>query len=1220
MSSDAWSDLREGAIRKFCFVEIDLAGHSAIAANNSTRDAEATFSAFLDYIEEKVIAHGGQAWSLAGDGGLFAFYDDDVTTMAEQATAAALDIVDHLEEFNKTKSRVKQQVRVRIAVHLGDARYFKQTGRIQSDDINFVAHLEKAWTKPDSVSVSANVYRELVQEEMRSRFRDNGTFEGRSVYTSAPPEEEVKAEPEAPAPEPAPPPPEQPDLPPQPVEVKDRYAVVVGISAYEDDTIPNLKYAAEDAQAVYNALVRHGGYKEENIKLLLNEQATYREIKSALGTFLPRNAEKDDAVFIYFAGHGCPDVDRSEGNPEDKIAKYLAPWDADRDDLYSTAFRMDELSAMLKRIESQYIVLALDTCYSGQAGQGRTFETVNTRAVLSNAFLNRIAGQGRVVITAADVNELSMELDAFGHGIFTHHLVTGMKGEADLDGDGLVSVQELYDYLSERVTKDAMSAGGRQHPLFRGSLPGKLPLTTVQEQVKEPAPPPVDPVTRDMEEALRLQGLGQHDEAIELLSRVLPGAGARIPEVRRALGKARLIKGDLDGALEEYRAAIDADPTSAVGYADYSAALMKAGDRTAAIDALRRAVKIDPALRDQSVLIEMDLEAKVREAPGDWRLRLALASVLALQGAADAALEHIRRAVDAAHDDDLEALAGDFTENPAFVDLRATPAAVEVQSLLSGRQEALAGLRACLEEGERLRKGGKLAAARQRYLQAAEQWPRYRETLVKRAAEVTAAEASLKKANLERLIKEPFLAEFVEQTLSVKDREKLRAGQGPKALSMDRARLEKALGAAGFLPIDLDQAFKLFQMRYAAQAEQTIAELVERTRRLIAADFLDRAQETTELILAIDPAHAMGKALSQRVSDIKRQQAETAKLLSMAEMLVREHEYEKAVALLRGQASLLSGKGEYSKLLKTAEEGRTREAAVKSFFTLASQKESQEKWLESFGILTQIRLAQPDDPRVQKRYQEIRRRVREWEQEHARKTPENMVFVPSGYFLMGDGLPVFVDSFYIDRHPVTNRQYREFLEHLEKTQDHSRCHPDEPRKKPHRPSAWGDPRWSGDDLPVVGIDWFDAYAYAAWAGKRLPYETEWEKAASWKEEEEVKLLYPWGNEFDPARCNSAEGGIGRTTPVDRYAKSPSPYGVLDMCGNVWEWCLEWFYDLPVRRRLVTNPKGPAYGEGHVLRGGSWGDDRRGVTTRQRSRAYPLSSFSTVGFRCVKSVA
>jgi formylglycine-generating enzyme required for sulfatase activity len=407
-----------------------------------------------------------------------------------------------------------------------------------------------------------------------------------------------------------------------------------------------------------------------------------------------------------------------------------------------------------------------------------------------------------------------------------------------------------------------------------------------------------------------------------------------------------------------------------------------------------------------------------------------------------------------------------------------------------------------------------------------------------------------------------------------------------------------------------------------------IAEQAERAKRLIAADFLDRAQETIDTILVLDPGHAMGKALAQRLSDLKRQQAETARVISMVETLIREHEYEKAVALLRSQSKLLSGRREYAQLLKTAEEGRTREAAVQSFLTIADQKEAQKKWLESFNILTQIRLAQPDDPRVEKRYQEIRRRVREWEQGQQRKTPEGMIFVPSGYFIMGDAgseqraraprLPVFVDGFYIDRHPVTNRQYRAFLDYLEKTQDHSRCHPDEPRKKSHRPSTWGDPKWSGDDLPVVGINWFDAFAYAAWVGKRLPYETEWEKAASWKEDEETKLIYPWGNEFDPARCNCSEAGIGRPTPVDRYSRSPSPYGILDMCGNVWEWCIEWFYEYKYSKRLISNLKGPNYGETHILRGGAWDNDRNGVTTIHRSRAYPLSVFSTVGFRCCKS--
>ena len=182
--ADAWSDVREGAIRKFCFVQVDLAGHSEIARSSATRDAEATFGNFLEYIQAHVHAHGGHTWGLAGDGGLFAFHDSDVTTMVEQAVASALDIVDHLDEFNSTKSQVEQQVRARVAVHYGDARYLEETGRIQSDDINFVAHLEKGRTESDSVSISGSVQREL-KEEMQTRFRDNGTFEDHRVYTSS---------------------------------------------------------------------------------------------------------------------------------------------------------------------------------------------------------------------------------------------------------------------------------------------------------------------------------------------------------------------------------------------------------------------------------------------------------------------------------------------------------------------------------------------------------------------------------------------------------------------------------------------------------------------------------------------------------------------------------------------------------------------------------------------------------------------------------------------------------------------------------------------------------------------------------------------------------------------------------------------------------------------------------------------------------------------------
>lgn len=207
--ASAWSDLKDGVLRKFCFLEVDLAGHSEIARNNSTRDAEATFMGFLDFIEAEAKARDGQTWSLAGDGGLFAFYNDDVTVMAAQAVNSALAILDKLPEFNATKSKVKGEVRVRIAVHMGDARYYQQTGRIQSDDINFVAHLEKKATPTNSISISANIYRELAEDSLKNRFREHGVFEERSVYVLAGTEGELppaspKAEPAPEAPQGAP--------------------------------------------------------------------------------------------------------------------------------------------------------------------------------------------------------------------------------------------------------------------------------------------------------------------------------------------------------------------------------------------------------------------------------------------------------------------------------------------------------------------------------------------------------------------------------------------------------------------------------------------------------------------------------------------------------------------------------------------------------------------------------------------------------------------------------------------------------------------------------------------------------------------------------------------------------------------------------------------------------------------------------------------------------
>jgi hypothetical protein len=274
-----------------------------------------------------------------------------------------------------------------------------------------------------------------------------------------------------------------PDVPSRPQP--DRWAVVVGIGGYDNPSIPKLKYAVSDADAIARTLAASAGFKKENILLLTDRtelKPTLKNIKYALGTFLARSAKKDDTVLIFFAGHGAPEAD-PRGLERDGLAKYLIPSDADPDDLFSTALPMDDMQAIFGRIEAERVVAFLDACYSGAAG-GRTFMTKKTRGgAVDDLFLERLTrSKGRAIVTAARPSEVSIELPELGHGLFTYYLIEGLKGGADLNRDGIVTLQELYEYLEQQVTKKSRSVGATQHPVMKGELEGVLPLTKVRAQ------------------------------------------------------------------------------------------------------------------------------------------------------------------------------------------------------------------------------------------------------------------------------------------------------------------------------------------------------------------------------------------------------------------------------------------------------------------------------------------------------------------------------------------------------------------------------------------------------------------------------------------------------------------------------------------------------------------------------------------------------------------
>jgi sulfatase modifying factor 1 len=238
----------------------------------------------------------------------------------------------------------------------------------------------------------------------------------------------------------------------------------------------------------------------------------------------------------------------------------------------------------------------------------------------------------------------------------------------------------------------------------------------------------------------------------------------------------------------------------------------------------------------------------------------------------------------------------------------------------------------------------------------------------------------------------------------------------------------------------------------------------------------------------------------------------------------------------------------------------------------------------------------------------------------------SIVYVPAGEFLMGsdtgdlDERPqrrVYLDAFEIDRYEVTNAQYRRFL----LATGHEPPQPWPGRYTAFRPEH--DPDWQGTEYPdgealhpVVGVNWTDAVTYCAWAGKRLPTEAEWEKAARGTD----GRAFPWGDEWDADKANVGETGTGYTQPVGSYPAGASPYSALDMAGNTWEWVIDLYDRQYYALAPDHNPPGPASGTGEqILRGGAWDSPPQHVRVAFRNATHCFGPNHRAGFRCARSI-
>ncbi len=236
-----------------------------------------------------------------------------------------------------------------------------------------------------------------------------------------------------------------------------------------------------------------------------------------------------------------------------------------------------------------------------------------------------------------------------------------------------------------------------------------------------------------------------------------------------------------------------------------------------------------------------------------------------------------------------------------------------------------------------------------------------------------------------------------------------------------------------------------------------------------------------------------------------------------------------------------------------------------------------------------------------------------------------MILVPAGLFPMGvpkgdrdggrDEYPrheVVLDHYYIDKYEVTHGRYAEFV----KATGHRT--PENP-KYPKR-TLWSDHLSDSlSERPVINVDWQDSEAYCRWAGKRLPTEAEWEKAARGTEDRR----FPWGNvEPTDKHLNFNQKWKGEKTlmPVGSYEAGKSPFGAYDMAGNVWEWVADWYDPLYYEKSPGTNPKGPDTGTYKVLRSSGWSVETPLVRLFTRVKSDPKNRNDSTGFRCAKDAA
>jgi hypothetical protein len=234
------------------------------------------------------------------------------------------------------------------------------------------------------------------------------------------------------------------------------WGLIIGVEDYQ--RLPKVEFARKDALIVRDYFMRVLGVPEENIISLIDSEATKAHIEGYIKKYIPSNVGKDATLYVYFAGHGMPGI--KEGEP------YLVPYDADTRFIEQTGYKLMSFYQDLNRLKLHRVYVFLDSCFSGMASRAAEMLIKEARPALFRVNSVRPPSRSIISFNATSTGQISNAFPAKEHGLFTYFLLLGMKGEADANDDGWISVKETYKYVLSNVSRESRRLQSEQTPVI----------------------------------------------------------------------------------------------------------------------------------------------------------------------------------------------------------------------------------------------------------------------------------------------------------------------------------------------------------------------------------------------------------------------------------------------------------------------------------------------------------------------------------------------------------------------------------------------------------------------------------------------------------------------------------------------------------------------------------------------------------------------------------